>query len=80
MNTLNDLKINESAKIKSLDITGAQLRRMNDLGFIRGTTIKKIFESPFGDPCAYLVRGSVIALRNINAEKIHITTQGESYA
>ncbi len=74
METLRDLNINQSAEIKSLDITGTQRRRMNDLGLICGTKIKKVLVSPFGDPCAYLVRGSVIALRNINAENIYITT------
>lgn len=70
MHTLNDLNIGQSATIKALDITGTQRRRMADLGLICGTTVKKTLESPFGDPCAYLVRGSVIALRNKNAEKI----------
>lgn len=70
MHTLNELNIGQSAKIKVLDIAGAQRRRMADLGLICGTTAKKTLESPFGDPCAYLVRGSVIALRNKNAEKI----------
>ena len=36
---------------------------MLDLGFTKGTTIIPVLKSPFGDPTAYEVRGSIIALR-----------------
>ena len=36
---------------------------MLDLGFTKGTKIVPVFRSPFGDPTAFEIRGTVIALR-----------------
>lgn len=48
------------------------LQRIYDLGLIENTIIKKLYRSPFNDPGAYLIRGSIIAIRNIDAKKIHV--------
>ena len=44
-----------------------------DLGFSRGTTVEKAGISPLGDPCAYKVLNTVIALRAQDAWKIILT-------
>lgn len=44
--------------------------RLLDLGIVNGTRICPLYQSPSGDPRAYLVRGAVIALRADTAEKI----------
>ena len=38
-------------------------RRLLDLGFAEGTGIQCLFHSMFGDPTAYEICGTVIALR-----------------
>ena len=43
-----------------------------DLGLIRDTIIHSLRKSPSGDPTAYEIRGSVIALRAEDAAKILI--------
>ena len=43
---------------------------MLDLGIVPGTTIVPIFISPFGDPKAFEVRGTLLAIRNKDASKI----------
>lgn len=48
------------------------LQRIYDLGLIENTIIKKLYSSTFNDPSAYLIRSSVIAIRNIDAEKIYV--------
>ncbi|MBQ2971906.1 MAG: ferrous iron transport protein A [Ruminococcus sp.] len=48
-------------------------KRMYDLGLTNGTLVKPIFKSIFGDTVAYLIKGSVIALRKSDAKKIHVT-------
>jgi len=48
------------------------LQRIYDLGLIENTIIKKIYSSTFNDPSAYLIRGSIIAIRNIDAKKIYV--------
>ena len=70
MFTLNLLPIGESARIVRLTSVGSQRRRMQELGFINSTTVKALCKSPCGGAVAYQVRGTVIALRNQDAEKI----------
>lgn len=51
-------------------------RRLLDLGFYENTPIKRVLESPKGDPIAYKVRGTTIALRNSDAQ--YIILKGEN--
>lgn len=61
--TLNELKLNETGYIKDLKCSDGIKRRLLDLGLIKGTKITPIFVSPSGDPTAFEIRGSVIAIR-----------------
>ncbi len=70
--TLADLPLEETAFIEHLDLIGEFHRRLLDLGFSTGSTVTPLFQSPFGDPTAYLVMGSIIALRREDAEQIDI--------
>ncbi|MBQ3092687.1 MAG: ferrous iron transport protein A [Clostridia bacterium] len=45
-------------------------RRIFDLGLIPNTIVKVLQKSPFGDPTAYFIRGTVIALRQDCTKKI----------
>lgn len=65
-------KINIGDEVIITDINKCLIlrRRLYDLGIIPGSTIKKEFTSPFNDPCAYLIKGTTIALRNDEAKKI----------
>lgn len=47
-------------------------RRLQDLGLIPGTCVSCLYQSAFGDPCAYSVRGAAIALRQTDSQKILI--------
>lgn len=58
------------AKVTRLDAQGPMRRRFQDLGLIPGTTVECLAQSPLKDPCAYLIRGAVIALRNTDAASI----------
>lgn len=68
--TLDKLPLNSYGKIVSLNCVGPIHRRLLDLGLIKNTPIKAILKSPFGDPTAYEVRGSTIALREEDAKLI----------
>lgn len=61
--TLNELKLNEIGYIKDLHCSSDVKRRLLDLGLIIGTKITPVFISPSGDPTAFEIRGSVIAIR-----------------
>ncbi len=71
---LSSLKIDELAKIVGLskECRGENRRRLLDLGFVVGTDIKIDMNSPMGNPVAYEVKGTSIALRNDQASKILI--------
>lgn len=71
--SLDKLPITEEGKIKRLDVAPNLKRRLLDLGLVYNTKIKCLYKSPLNDPRAYLVRGSVIALRNTDAKNIYIS-------
>lgn len=77
--SLSDLRIGERGIVVGISpaCRGMQRRRLMDLGIVPGTTIEAELTSTFGDPTAYRVRGSTIALRKEQAEMIYIK-EGES--
>ncbi len=54
---------------------GVERRRLLDLGVIPGTEIGVEMISPGGDPTAYRIRGTVIALRSTQARLIQVEPQ-----
>ena len=76
ISSLSDLCTGEYGRIFRLLSDAHLRRRYQDLGIIPGTLVKCVMKSPFDDPHAYLVRGTVIAIRNSDAEKIIITHSG----
>ena len=71
--SLHLLPINKKAVISELQIEGDMRRRLLDLGFLIDTEVQCLYKSPLGDPRAYLVRGTVIALREEDAKKIIVS-------
>ena len=69
---LNQLSINQYAKIKKIDASPDSKRRFLDLGMVEGTKIVPILKSPLGDPIAYEVRGCLIAIRKEDSKKIEV--------
>ncbi|WP_372755926.1 DtxR family transcriptional regulator [Mariniflexile sp.] len=71
---LSSLKEGESANIIGIskESRGESRRRLLDLGFVKGATIKIDLVNPLGDPNAYLIKGTSIALRKDQAAKILI--------
>jgi len=68
--TLDGLLPGQSAWIEHLAVQGDMRRRLLDLGFVPGTPVEVEMVSPVGDPTAYRVRGSVVALRREQAHLI----------
>jgi len=68
--TLDKLPFKKNGIIKELNVKDDLKVRLLDLGFINNSKIKKLYKSPFNDPCAYLIMGSVIAIRNEDAKNI----------
>lgn len=62
---LSDLPLEQAAEIVSVSPTcqGLTRRRLLDLGFTPGTRLRPVLQTFAGDPRAYRVRGTTIALR-----------------
>lgn len=71
---LSDLAVGETARVLSLSprCRGAERRRFMDLGILPGTSITAEYTSPGGNPTAYRIRNSLIALRRNQAALINM--------
>lgn len=72
---LSTLKLGEKSNVVHLDVKGLLRRRILDLGIVPGTVLTCIGKAPAGDPIAYLVRNTVIALRSEDANQIYIDSK-----
>ena len=62
--TLSELQPGQSATVRSVCAP--------DLGLIENTHVVCLGRSPMGDPSAYLIRGTVIALRRCDCRGIRV--------
>jgi DtxR family Mn-dependent transcriptional regulator len=71
---LDTLRVGEKGIVTGISSLsrGVERRRLFDLGIIPGTEIGVEMVNPGGDPTAYNIRGSVIALRNAQARLIKV--------
>lgn len=69
--TLYEAELGDVIKITKLDITGTMRRRLLDLGFVPSAEVKVLQKSPLGDPIAFWVSHTIIALRNEESSKIY---------
>ncbi len=67
---LSMLSPDESGIVKTVVAEQGMKRRFYDLGLVPGTKVKCIGKSPLGDPKAYFVRGTVIAIRRSDSSNI----------
>ncbi len=68
--TLDHAEIGNVIKITSLNLDGVMRRRLLDLGFVLGALVEVIRKSPLGDPIAFRVSQTTIALRKEESSKI----------
>ncbi len=71
---LDSLKVGESGIVVKLSerLRGVARRRLLDLGIIPGSKIKVMYENVSGNPRAYEIKNTLIALRNDIAEQIFV--------
>ena len=70
--SLDKLPLNIVGKVNDIKCVEGIKRRLLDLGIIKGTKIEPVLLSPSGDPRAFSVRGTLIAIRKEDAENIEI--------
>ncbi len=69
---LSQLPLNKNGIIDKIECDEGIKRRLLDMGLVKGTNIVPILVSPSGDPRAFLVRGTIIAIREDDAKNIKI--------
>lgn len=67
---LFEANIGDSIRITHLDMDGVMRRRLLDLGFVPGAIVRILRKSPLGDPIAFRVSQTTIALRKEESIKI----------
>ena len=69
---LNSVKLNNTVLIHSINCKENIKRRLLDLGLCENTKITPLFKSFSGDPTAYDVRGTTIAIREDDSKNIWV--------
>jgi Fe2+ transport system protein FeoA len=69
---LTEIELGKKVRVVELLSKGLSRQRMLDLGIVPNTIIYVLRRSPFGDPTAYLIRDTCIALRDDEAENIMV--------
>ncbi len=76
--TLADLYNNQSGIITKVKGRGAFRKRITEMGFVKGKTVKVIKNAPLKDPIEYSLMGYEISLRRSEADLIQVITPGEA--
>ncbi len=70
---LSRLEVGQRGIVKELVDEGRNITlRLKDLGLNEGAAVECVMVSPFGDPSAYIIKGSVIALRREDARTVKL--------
>lgn len=72
---LSELPFHTEAVVTKLNGESALTRRLQSMGLTEGASIAAIMKSPFGDPTAYLVGDTLIALRKTDCAGIWVTVR-----
>ncbi|MFA6201155.1 MAG: ferrous iron transport protein B [Bacteroidales bacterium] len=70
--TLNDLKNGEKGIIIKIRGRGLFLKRITEMGFVKGHIVEAIKAAPFNDPVQYRILSSEISIRRSDASLIDI--------
>ncbi len=75
MYPLSHLPMGRPARVLSLSAAEPLRGRLMDLGFVPGNEVRPLFAAPLGDPRAYLVCDTVIALRQRDAATVAVEAE-----
>ena len=73
--TLENFKIGENARIKTVGGNGALRRRLLDMGLTPKTTVHIVKVAPMGDPLILHLRGYELSLRKEDAKHIQMESE-----
>ena len=67
---LSNLKISDKCIVKSVRSSDNIKRRLLDIGLTPGTMVEVVLENPGWNLKAYMIRGSLIAIRNSDSKDV----------
>lgn len=73
MRKLADMAPGDRGRVTRMEGDGEAVKRLMDMGLIRGTPVEVVRRAPLGDPIEVKVRGFMLTLRRSEAE--HITVE-----
>ncbi|MNP01208.1 ferrous iron transport protein A [compost metagenome] len=68
---LSEAKNGSMLRISGIEVQGVLRRRLLDLGFVVGNDVEVLRRSPLGDPTAYRISNTTIALRREESSLIY---------
>ena len=74
--SLSSLAVGEWGRVQSIETRGPMPRRLLDIGLALGAPVRRLLQSPFGDPSAYEIGGAVFALRKEDACQVLVEPSG----
>ena len=74
---LSELPAGCSAIVEEVNCAEYLRNRVMDMGIIRGAELRTVFFAPFGDPVAYAVKNTLIALRRRDSREILVRWRHE---
>ncbi|MEG1476078.1 MAG: FeoA family protein [Longicatena sp.] len=76
MKTLFEIEMNETVEILYIQHNTPMKRRLLDLGFVKGSKVTPVLNSPSKGMRAYLIKGCKIALRESQSAQIFVERLG----
>lgn len=73
--TADSIALHQAVEILELDLNETG-QRLNEMGFLPGKSLELLISAPFGDPLAFKIDNSVIALRKEEAKLIRVKPIG----
>lgn len=75
---LADLHTNESGIIVKVAGHGGFRKRIVEMGFVKGKTVKVVHNAPLRDPIEYEIMGYKVSLRREEAKLVEVISEGEA--
>ena len=67
---LDTIKVGDKVKVISIKHNKSVKQRLKDIGITENSEVECVGVSPLGDPIAFLVRGTVVAIRKCDCKQI----------
>ena len=74
---LSELLAGCSATVEEVNCAEYLRNRVLDMGIIKGAELSTVLRAPFGDPVAYAVKNTLIALRRRDSREILVRWRHE---